>query len=449
MSAWDRRQFLAHSAGVIAAAGALDAIGSRWTRASAANVVPNMPNSILAPKWLADNVLHRVDVSGPDAEAIVGRLPGSRHLYLLPEGKGEYHRVGGFSVTRMARPIETAGVYKFMSFGGRSGAAMPRHLHRGSHTFIYVTGGEIELELDGRLWHMKRSDFANIPPGVRHGWTMRSDDASFVLWSMNDRVGAAFIAMGLPSEGPEPPSNEPIAPEKLADSAFVGDFMLMADSAPRGEPTRVSNLLLPFTPGPYVLADGGGERFGYNTFLAKNVNSNGQFLVITSEGSGVARPNDPFGMGVSRGVGPHFHARHTENFFGVDGETLCWAYGKAVPLRRGDFLQAPPRNMHGFRWVESYNRFLGLLTPGIFEPFFTGGKPGQNGVGGHSAGGEIPTVTSMINQHHGAAPGPPGGDFYMAMMMSLRGSDGYPLDVHNHTLPLPPQDALWEQSERG
>jgi len=449
MSAWDRRQFLAHSAGLIAAAGALDAIGGGSMRASAANVPPNMPNSGLAPEWLADNVLHPVEVSGPDAEAIVGRLPGSRHLYLLPEGKGEHHQLGGFSLTRMARPIETGGIYEFMSFAGRSGAAMPRHLHRGSHTFIYVMGGEIELDLDGRLWHMKRADFANIPPGVAHGWTMRSDDASFALWSMNDRVGAAFIAMGLPSEGPEPPSNEPIAPERLADAAFVGDFMLIPESVARGEPTRVSNLLLPFRPGAYVLADGGGERFGYNTFLAKNANSNGQFLVITSEGSGVARPNDPFGMGVSRGVGPHFHARHTENFFGIDGETLTWAYGKAVPLRRGDFLQAPPRNMHGFHWVESYNRFLGLLTPGIFEPFFTGGKAGQNGVGGRSAGGEIPTVTSMINQHHGAAPGPPGGDFYMAMMMSVRGADGYPLDVHNHTLPLPPQDDLWVQAERG
>ena len=103
--------------------------------------------------------------------------------------------------------------------------------------------------------------------------------------------------------------------------------------------------------------------------------------------------------------------------------------------------------MHGFRWVESYNRFLGLLTPGIFEPFFTGGKPGQNGAGGRSPGGEIPTVTSMINHSHGAASGPPGGDFYMAMMMSVRGADGYPLDVHNHTLPLPPQDDLWVQAQ--
>jgi len=29
--------------------------------------------------------------------------------------------------------------------------------------------------------------------------------------------------------------------------------------------------------------------------------------------------------------------------------------------------------------------------------------------------------------------------------MSGRGPDGYPLDVHGHKLPLPPQDAVWLQ----
>ena len=69
-------------------------------------------------------------------------------------------------------------------------------------------------------------------------------------------------------------------------------------------------------------------------------------------------------------MGAHFHARHFENFFGFDGETLGWAYGKAVPLRTGDYFQAPPRNLHGFRLNQDYNRFAAFLTPGIFENFF-------------------------------------------------------------------------------
>ena len=31
------------------------------------------------------------------------------------------------------------------------------------------------------------------------------------------------------------------------------------------------------------------------------------------------------------------------------------------------------------------------------------------------------------------------------IQMSARGPDGYPLDVHGHKLPLPPQDAVWQQ----
>ena len=132
---------------------------------------------------------------------------------------------------------------------------------------------------------------------------------------------------------------------------------------------RVTNLVLPSTPGPYVLADGGGERFGGNTFLARNANTLGQFLFIITEG------------GPNGGVGAHFHARHFENFFALDGETLGWAHGKAVPLKSGDYFQAPPRNLHGFKLTQAYNRFAAFLTPGIFENFFTRGGNGQNGVG--------------------------------------------------------------------
>ena len=88
--------------------------------------------------------------------------------------------------------------------------------------------------------------------------------------------------------------------------------------------------------------------------------------------------------GPGGGVGAHFHARHFENFFGFDGETLGWAYGKAVPLHTGDYFQAPPRNLHGFRLNQAYNRFAAFLTPGIFENFFV--MMGSRGRGGDGRG---------------------------------------------------------------
>ena len=41
-----------------------------------------------------------------------------------------------------------------------------------------------------------------------------------------------------------------------------------------------------------------------------------------------------------------------------------------MPLQIGDYFQAPPRNLHGFRLNQAYNRFAAFLTPGIFENFF-------------------------------------------------------------------------------
>jgi quercetin 2,3-dioxygenase len=385
-----------------------------------------------------DEILNPVEVHGADAIPVIGKLPGARRLYVLPDAKGEYHLLGSLLMTRIARPQETGGTYELATFAGVTGSAMPRHTHLASHSALLVMAGDVEMELADKRWRMLRGDFANIPPGTPHSWTMRSDRGRVALFTMGDRSGAAYAAMGSPAnDATLPASAVPVASDKLAQAAMAGDFQLApANSTATGEPVRVSNLVLPATSTHYVLLDGGGERYGGNTFCAKDANTNGQFLFIMTEG------------GSGGGVGAHFHARHTEDFFALDGETRVWAYGQAVPLRSGDFVQAPPRNMHGFKMMEPYNRFVGFLTPGIFENFFTHGQPGQNGVGGRG-GGEGSANTGRGGNFGGPGgrggfvrPGP-GTDMFRQLMMSGVGPDGYPLDVHGPTLPLPPQDPLW------
>ena len=335
---------------------------------------------------------------------------------------------------RIARPADTGDVYELATFTGNTGASMPRHAHLSSHAAVLVMRGEIEFELGGDRWTMMRGDFANLPTGTAHAWIMRSEGAQIALFSMNDRVGAAFTAMGERQEGPQLPTGVPpeIPAAALARGAAAGDFQLAPAAASTATPVRVTNKQLPLTPGAYVLADGGGERFGGNTFLARNANTTGQFLFIITEG------------GPGGGVGAHFHARHFENFFGLDGETLGWAYGKAVPLRMGDYFQAPPRNLHGFRLNQEYNRFAAFLTPGIFENFFVmmGSRGRGRGSGEGRAGGPEGRGGEDGARGRGVfAGGAP--DMFKALQMSGRGPDGYPLDVHAPKLPLPPQDPVW------
>src|ERR1700723_465137 len=395
-----------------------------------------------APTSVPDDVLSPVEVSGPDAIPVIGELPGARRMYVLPDGKGEYHRIGSFVMTRITRPVESGNTYEIATFAGATGATMPRHKHLASHAAMVVMAGDVELELDGNSWRMLRGDFANIPAGTPHSWVMRSDRSRFALFSMGDRTGAAYVAMGSPVDTSTPPSGDlrAIPPARFAAAAMAGDFQLSQLAAPPADAERVSNLILPTTPSAYVLLDGGGERYGGNTFCAKDANTNGQFVFIMTEGGG------------GPGIGAHFHARHTEDFFALDGKTMVWAQGKAVPLTSGDFVQAPPRNLHGFKMVEPYNRFVGFLTPGIFENFFTHGQPGRNGVAGRGAGEGAVGANGQEPRPSGEPPRglvpPPGAAsdpnaMFRALMMSGVGPDGYPLDVHGPTKPLPPQDPIW------
>ena len=418
MREWYRRRFIS-AAAVAAGCGLVgwNVFGSRGLLAQAP--LAGIPDEILNP----------VEVSGAEAEPVMGKLPGQKRMYVLPNDAGEYLRVGSQVMKRIARREDTGDVHELATFTGNTGATMPRHAHLGSHAAVLVIRGEIEFELAAERWTMMRGDFANLPPGTPHGWTMRSNGAQLALFSMNHRVGAAFVAMGDRQDGSQIPAGVPheIPAGRLARAADAGDFQLAPAAAAAAAPVRVSNKQLPLTPGPYVLADGGGERFGGNTFLARNANTGGQFLFIMTEG------------GPGGGVGAHFHARHFENFFGIDGETLGWAYGKAVPLRTGDYFQAPPRNLHGFRLNQEYNRFAAFLSPGIFESFFTRGGGGGRGRGdgrgrGAGEGGGRGAFAG------GAA------EMFRALQMSGRGPDGYPLDVHPPKLPLPPQDPVWTKS---
>jgi len=432
MATSSRRRFIGTAA--LAAGSGLAAWGMTRPRDLFAQVPTGTPS-------FPDEVLNPVEVSGADAELVMGRLPGAKRMYVLPHDAGEFHRIGSQVMRRIARPSDTGSVYELVTFAGNAGAAMPRHAHLSSHVTVLVMRGQLELELAEDRWLMMRGDFASIPAGTAHGWTMRSDGAQFALFSMNDRVGEAFVAMGDPQAGSEIPPTVPaeISGGRLARGSFAGDLQARPPLASNPAAVRVANTRLAGSVVPYVIADGGGDRYGGNTFLARNAQTNGQFLFIITEG------------GASSGVPAHFHARHFENFFGLDGETLAWANGKAVPLGTGDFIQAPPRHLHGFRLTQPYNRFAAFLTPGIFESFFTRGGPDP--ASGPPRGAARGGAARGEGERGGAARGGmPTGDalrqMFLGIQMSGRGPDGYPLDVHPPKLPLPPQDPIWTGGSR-
>jgi hypothetical protein len=100
MGEWDRRRFLGTAA--IAAGSGL----AGW------NVFG--PHGVLAQASLAgipDEILNPVEVSGPEAVPIMGKLPGQKRMYVLPNDAGEYHRVGSQVMKRIARREDTGDVH--------------------------------------------------------------------------------------------------------------------------------------------------------------------------------------------------------------------------------------------------------------------------------------------------------------------------------------------------
>ena len=266
-------------------------------------------------------------------------------------------------MTRAARPVG----HRPTSTSSRCSPAEPGRRDAAprtpcSHAALLVLGGDVELELDGRSWRMLRGDFANIPPGTPHAWTMRSDRSKLALFTMNDRVGAAFVAMGIPHANAALPDRRYGRHRRRTGSRtprITATFSCVPEPAAGEAAVRVANLVLPSAPGPYVLLDGGGERFGGNTFLARNANTTGNFLFIITEGGPVARPcRRTFTRATSR-TSSASTAKHSA------GRTA-----RPCPLKAGDYFQAPPRNLHGFKLTQQYNRFAAFLTPGIFEQFF-------------------------------------------------------------------------------
>ena len=92
MREWNRRRFIGTAA--IAAGSGLagwHAFGSRGLLAQA------------LPAGVPDEILNPVEVSGAEAEPVIGKLPGQKRMYVLPNDAGEYHRVGSQVMKRIAR----------------------------------------------------------------------------------------------------------------------------------------------------------------------------------------------------------------------------------------------------------------------------------------------------------------------------------------------------------
>jgi quercetin 2,3-dioxygenase len=305
-------------------------------------------------------------VPPPDAQKIVpkGELPGALAPYFLRAGEGERYLVGGMVASLIARGVDTGELFEAAILTGGKNANLPSHTHARAHEALLVLDGEVELSLAGKSHLLIRGDYASVPPGTPHAFTMLGHRTQIISWTTGKEAGLVYKALGSPYAGyVQPPEVDPALSKALLEKArATADIQFVPQAARKGPAQRVRNGTVPDKNVPYVLASGEGQRLVAGdqlyTFLGDQKTSDGRFIVVMTEGP-------PGKM-----IPTHYHEKHTETFFCLDGGMTMRVNGETLALAPGDFVHAPARTLHAFQLNTPYTRFVGLLTPGLFESFF-------------------------------------------------------------------------------
>ncbi|HDR4440067.1 quercetin 2,3-dioxygenase [Bacillus thuringiensis serovar brasilensis] len=295
---------------------------------------------------------------------LINTLPEEKVPYLLRNGEGLRYLFGRQVATIMANGKSTGNMFEIVLISGGKGDSFPLHLHKETHEGILVLNGKVELILNGEKHLLVSGDYAQIPAGTTHSYTMQSHRTRFVSYTMKGNVANFYAEIGTPYEHVEhPPYAEKIDYGHFLQAASISDieFVLNEENL-KTEAKLVTNSKRPDEVVPYVLESGEGDRLltgdQLHRIVASQANTDGQFIVVSSEGPTGDRIID------------HYHEHHTETFYCLEGQMTMWANGKEIKLNPGDFLHVPANTVHSYRLDSPYTKMVGVLVSGLFEPFF-------------------------------------------------------------------------------
>ncbi|MBW5801789.1 quercetin 2,3-dioxygenase [Halomonas elongata] len=292
------------------------------------------------------------------------RLPGHKQPYYLRADRSERYLVAGTVVNVLARAADSGDMFEMATVTGGKGVGQPVHRHAQTHVALYLLDGEAELWLDGERFVMKKGDFASVPEGSEHGFRFCAHRTKMMVWYAGTEALAAIRALGEPTDCHVQPDDAEVAwdRERMAAAERAGDIAFADEMFPELPARAITRATLPEDTVPYTLAADEGRKFvggpEYFALLASQENTGGKFFVVMSQGP------------ESEMIPRHYHNLHTENFFCVDGALDMIVNRSRVTLSPGDFASVPAGAIHAYRMACPFTRFMGFLTPGLFQNFF-------------------------------------------------------------------------------
>lgn len=246
----------------------------------------------------------------------VVRLPG--------EGEPLFDDETGSSRIKVARD-EILLSETTLRFGARG--ARP-HVHRAHADAFYVLEGSLDFHVAGEQRTIEAGGLVLAPPGLVHGFDVgESGDRHLNIHT----PGAAFAKLSRARRD-----------GVSVDAGADGDtFSPPSDG---GRPGSVA----------VVRGMGEGEHLGSTTLKAALPEISLLEFVLQPEG----------------GVDPHFHKRHSDSFFILDGKVEIHLGDEVVEAVPGTYALAPPGVVHYFRnESDAPARVLNLHTPGGFAEY--------------------------------------------------------------------------------
>lgn len=201
------------------------------------------------------------------------------------------------------------------------------HVHRQHADAFYVLEGGLAFHVGSQQRMVSAGSFVLAPPGLVHGFDIGPDG----VHHLNIHAPGHFFARLARARR-----------DGIPFDAADGDTFSPPEDGGRPMPDGI------------VLGPGAGEDFGTSVLKAELP----EMSVLEFE------------LGPEKSVSPHFHQRHSDSFYVLEGEVEIHLGDDVFAAAAGAFVLAPPGVVHWFRNAsDAPARVLNLHAPGGFGEY--------------------------------------------------------------------------------
>ena len=95
--------------------------------------------------------------------------------YALKQGEGWVYRYG-IDFTLKASEVQNGSGASFLEYVTWKGEEPPSHTHKTEDEMFYVLEGAVTFQCGEETFDVEKGGFIFLPAGIRHGYTIRSED---------------------------------------------------------------------------------------------------------------------------------------------------------------------------------------------------------------------------------------------------------------------------------